>query len=129
MRPPASPIDVRTSRVWLDAAAGVVCLKVADGTHYDRGYAEDVMRAIDQVSAGTAHPLLIDVDGYGNADSGARQIWAAPNMRERVTSMAIVVRSPVVRVIATFFIRVTRPTIPCAVFTTLDEALRWSRSP
>lgn len=46
-------------------------------------------------------------------------------MRDLVAAMAILVDSPVTRVVANFFVRVATPPYPVRLFTSTADAVQW----
>ena len=51
---------------------------------------------------------------------------AGPEAAETYLAMAVLVRSPVARVIMNFFARFSAPPFPVRVFTDVDEARAWA---
>jgi hypothetical protein len=61
----------------------------------------------------------------GRLDREARQYYAGPQYAAVVSATALLVRSPVGRLIGSFVRRLTRPLSPIRTFTSESEALAW----
>jgi hypothetical protein len=118
-------IEIEGSTIWLDAR-GILRLRAAQGTVYTRRHLENAMAAFAELSSATARPLVVETPGYANADIHARHYWRGEHVRNQLSVLAVVVSSPVMRVIATFLMRIAPPAVPCQLFEQLDEALLWA---
>ena len=110
--------------IWVEA--GMLRLSVKPRTTYTLADSTTVIAAFRELSEARPMPLIIDVPGYPNADRDARKYWSSAEVRRLITSMAIVVHSPVMRVIGTFFIRLGKPPFPCKLFGDLEAAIAWT---
>ena len=61
----------------------------------------------------------------GQLDRAAREYYAGPEYAAVVDATALLVGSPVGRMIGTFVLRLARPVAPIRVFTSEPEALAW----
>ena len=58
-------------------------------------------------------------------ERAVREYYAGPELAAVVSAAALLVDSPVGRVIGTFFLRIARPAAPIRIFTDEREALAW----
>lgn len=86
-----------------------------------RGHME-VMR---EIVGENAVPVLIDMSAIGSQDREARAIYAGDEALGFTRCCAIVIGSPVARVIGSFFLGLNRPRYPTRLFTDLDDAEAW----
>jgi len=55
----------------------------------------------------------------------ARVYYSSRDFAQRTTAVALLVGSPVTRVMANFFISINKPAIPTQLFTSEVEAVAW----
>jgi len=84
--------------------------------------ARDVLQAFASLTNGSPTPLLVDVRKANVVLREARKTFASTTFPSRV---ALLVESPLSRVLANFFIAVSSPSIPTKMFTDLNAAQRW----
>lgn len=104
-----------------------------------RGFVHAVMRhgcqmaledARENVAAifsftGRAMPVLVDMRGVRSQSRDARRYFEGPEAEQATAAVALVIGSPVSRVLANFFIRVSNQRIPTQLFTDEAAAIRW----
>ncbi|MBT2551585.1 STAS/SEC14 domain-containing protein [Arthrobacter sp. ISL-5] len=78
--------------------------------------------AVNEVSRGTEHPMLVDMAMTEAVSRDARSIFSTPCAASRI---ALLGSSPVDRVIATLFLGVHKPACPSRFFTSRNEAMAW----
>ena len=112
-------------------AATATCTFARD----DRGFIHAVMRpgcemtledAKENVAAifalaGKRTPVLVDMRGVRSQTREARQYFGGAEAETATRAVALLIGSPVSRVLANFFLRVSNQRIPTQLFT--DEAL------
>jgi hypothetical protein len=73
-------------------------------------------------------PALVLMQDVGRVDREARAFFASENYLALTSQTALVVGSPVSRVIGNFFVGLNRLKYPCRVFGDPDLAIAWLRS-
>ena len=73
---------------------------------------------------GESRPHLFDISDLKKVSKEARDYFANEG-NECVTASAIIVTSPVIKIIANFFIIVNKPKNPTQLFTKRKEAIKW----
>jgi hypothetical protein len=104
---------------------GVVRLDLAaDGAEITTRDAEAAIDAVASLTAGVRSPLLVDVRSVGPMKRSARRVFADSNVASRV---ALLVGSPVSRMLASFGLGLDRPRhgIPLKVFEDEASARQW----
>jgi len=118
-------IVTRTSRVWLDREG---ILQEADnpGSEQDLTDAQENVAANARLAQGRRLPLLVDMSQVKSITRQARTYYAkeAPKV---VCACALVVGSPLSRMMGNFFIGFNRPLIPLKLFSTTTNAAAWLR--
>jgi hypothetical protein len=102
---------------------GVVELSWAP--HVPSGLADAVaaIEAMSGLTGGRAAPLLVHTTDAGPQDRAARMEFI--RRQEVVSAVALVVGNPLSRMMATFFINVSRPEVPTRLFEDEAAALDW----
>lgn len=109
-------------RMWL-RADGVVELTWAP--HVPSGL-EDALATIDamtELTGGRPAPLLVHTTDAGPQDRAARMEFI--RRHEVVSAVALVVGNPLSRMMATFFVNVSRPKAPTRIFEDEAAAVAW----
>jgi hypothetical protein len=109
-------------RMWL-RPEGIVQLEWNPGATMGL---EDALAAVDaliQITGGIAGPLLVDSRLAGPQDRPARMEFV--RRADLVTAVAIVVGTPLSRMMGNFFVSVNRPTAPTRLFDDVASASAW----
>ena len=119
-------IVTRTGRTWLgeDGIMRAVHLPNSVETLAD---AKENMAATVKLSAGKRYPILVDLRPIKSIDRDAREYYARGDQTEVVTAVALLIGSPISRVIGNFILALNTPRIPAKIFTSEAEALDWLR--
>ena len=81
--------------------------------------------AFDKLSEGKKRLVLIDIKEVKSISREARQYYGSEKMTESASATALLVGSPVTRVIGSFFLGLYRPSHPVKLFTSEAEAIKW----
>lgn len=84
--------------------------------------AEAAMRAVNALTEGHGHPMLVDMEMTKTVTRDARLVFAIPCAASRI---ALLGSSPVDRMIANFFLGVNSPPCPTRFFTSRQLAMAW----
>ena len=85
----------------------------------------DVIDAMSELTGGHAAPLLVHTEDAGPQSREARMEFV--RRQEVVSAVALLVGNPLSRMMATFFINVSRPDVPIRLFEDQEVALDWLR--
>lgn len=105
-------------------SGGVVCCRIAEGTHIDGALAQVLTQAVREARGGKPAPLLVDLGRTMDIDRQARLHFQAA-LHSDTSALAFVVKGLVSRIVADFFIGLSRPAIPTQVFESEVEAREW----
>jgi hypothetical protein len=75
--------------------------------------------------AGGRTLVLVDMRGVRWQSREARDYFASANAAEATKAVALIIGSPVSRVLGSFFLRMERHRFPTALFNDEDKAIRW----
>ena len=115
---------VRVARLWLggDGIVRIIHNPHAEVTLKD---AEETMAAYLGIRQGKRRPLLVDTRTMKVLDRGARVFYAGEMAASVATAVAIVVGTPVSRVLGNFYLGLSNPRLPSRLFVSDEEALAW----
>ncbi len=118
-------ITTSTTRHWL-RDDGFLQSQALDGAGQSLADARESVAAYASLCGGQRRPLLVDLRAAGGPmDRAAREYYAGTELAAVVSAAALLVSSPVGRVIGTFFLRIAQPATPIRLFTDEQEALDW----
>jgi hypothetical protein len=70
-------------------------------------------------------PILVDLRNIKSISKEARAHFSMKGRKGAVNAMALIIKSPVSKVIGNFFILLDKPLVPTRLFTNESEALTW----
>jgi hypothetical protein len=118
-------IITRTSRVWLDDE-GIVQEVASAGSVQQLADAKENIAANAKVTQGRRLPLLVDMSQVKSITRDARALYAKAGPRV-ACAVALVVGSPLNRMMGNFFLGFNRPLIPVRLFSSTMDAAVWLR--
>ena len=121
-------IEVRVGRVWLGTDGILrfyIDLPHAEVTLED---AQEAVAAYHAASRGKKRPLLTDARNVKSTDRPARVYSASEAVGSVASAVAILIDSPLGKVLGNFFMRVSKPRYPSRLFTSEEEAMNWLKS-
>ena len=71
------------------------------------------------------YPLLIDARNIKSITKEARDHFSIQNRETSITSFAVIIDSPLSRIIGNFFMGLNKPSVPAKLFTNENEAVDW----
>jgi hypothetical protein len=107
--------------------AGFVHATMADGADFELADAQEAVAATKRVAGGVVRPVLVEMRGVRSQTREARAYFAAPERARDFSAIALVVGSPVSRVIANFFLRFGSQPVPTRLFDDEGTARAWLR--
>jgi hypothetical protein len=119
-------IITRTAKVRLgeDGIFRVIVLPKVEMTLAD---AKESIATVLKISKGKKLPLLVDSRNIKSMEREARVYYAGEEGRKSVSACALLIGSPVSRVIGNFFMGLNKPLVPTRLFTSETEAIEWLR--
>ena len=121
-------IEVRLGQVWLGEDGILRAISTLPNAEMKLEDAKEAVEAYRQAGQGKPRPLFSDSRKIKTLDRESRVYSASKEVARVITAAAIMIDSPVGRVIGNFFLRVNKPRYPCRLFTSEDEALKWLKT-
>jgi len=118
-------IETTVARLWIDADKVIhIQFKPTDKHGIDE--ARSVVSAHNQLAAGSQCPVLADIqDVTVGADRDAREYYVSEESSRYKTGMAMLVNSPMQRMLGNIFFKINRPPYPTRLFSRQVDALEW----
>jgi hypothetical protein len=104
---------------------GIVRTTAFLGVEETLDQAKASIAAIRKVSAGKKRPLLLDMRPIKSQTREVRTYYASPEASGAYSAAAILVASPMSRMIGNMFIGIGKLPVPTRLFSTEDEAIEW----
>jgi hypothetical protein len=121
------PIVTRVERLWLDGD-GIFRAVSLPGAEYTREDAERGVASLWELGGRRCRPVLVDMRRAKSMDRGARSYYAGPETARVQCAAALIIESPLTRVIGNFFLGLNKPLLPTRLFTSEPEAMAWLRT-
>ncbi len=121
----ASTSRFRIGEGWLDES-GVIWIRFEQSEEHTIEDAREVVSLHNELAAGRPRPIIADIRGTTTgADREAREHYVSEESARLKTAMAMLVTSPVQRMLGNFFFRMSRPPYPTRLFSSEQKALSW----
>lgn len=117
--------STRTCVLWYD---GIVHARFRERAEVTLDDARENLAVTAELTRGHRVPVLVDLRPIRSQTAEARAYFAGPAATAVTRAVALVVASPVSRVLGNFFLGFNRPATPARLFTSVDEALAWLRT-
>jgi hypothetical protein len=120
-------IETQTARIWLggDGIIRAVLLGIlSEGV----AIAQENWDAVTQVSQGKIRPVFADIRNIKSIGGEERRFYARLETKGFISAVAMLVDSPLSRVIGSFFLGLNKLPVPINIFTSEEQALAWLRN-
>jgi len=128
MKLEAAAVLTRTARVWLRDDGLIQAVVFPNPQPHGLEAAQENMAAIAEFAVEKKRPVLIDMRAIAGIEREARLYYADGGGRRVATAAALLIGSPVSRVIANFLIRLNRPPLPIQLFASEEAAVTWLKN-
>lgn len=109
-----------------DEEKNILFYRVKQDQVVDVSEMKEMLRYVEEFVGPKRHYAVVDFGGNLTSSTEARQIYAEAEyiLKYRIADAFLVTSLPV-RLIANFFIKVTRPKVNTRLFTEEDKAVKW----
>jgi hypothetical protein len=118
--------SVSDGTFWL-AEDGIVWAVAPPGAEDTLENARASLEEIRKACGGKPRPVLVDIRGIRSATLEARRFWGSEALVGVVSAAALLISSPVSRVLGNFYIGLHRAQVPIRMFAGEAEAVEWLR--
>ena len=120
----ATEVVTRTRRYFL-GDDGIVRVTVLPGAEETLADAMENVRAGGELLGVQRRPVLDDSRRIKSVERDARAYYAGPEATRMVSAAAVLIGSPIQRIILNFFVMLNKPPFPVRFFTSEAEAVVW----
>lgn len=106
---------------------GFILATMKDGVRFELDDAEEAVAAVQRLVPDRRTSVLVDMRRIQSQSREARAYFTGPEAVARLDGVALLVSSPVSRMIATFFLRFRQQPIPTRIFDDEAPARAWLR--
>jgi hypothetical protein len=106
-------------------ADGYILTKVKSGAEIGLNDAKENTEIVINLSKGKNFPILVDLREIKSISKEARDHFSMRGRKPHVTAIAMLVNSPVSRIVGNFFLGLNKPTVPTRLFNSQKEAVNW----
>ncbi|CAN5762381.1 hypothetical protein BH11BAC7_BH11BAC7_19970 [soil metagenome] len=106
---------------------GFVHTRVHHGSEINLEHAKKNTTDVISVSGGSNYPILVDLREIKSISKEARDHFSMRGRKPHVTAIAMLVASPLSRIIGNFFLGLNRPTVSTRLFTSETEGISWMK--
>ncbi len=104
---------------------GFILSRVAPLAEIDLEHARENSAKVRELSGDQVYPILVDIRKIRSISKEARDHFAMRDRKPGVIAIAMLVSSPLSRIIGNFFLGLNQPAVPTRMFTDRDMAERW----
>jgi hypothetical protein len=123
MEIPKNAIEITHYFTWM-GADGIARTKIKPGSSITITHARENSLAVNSLP-GPKFPLLIDSRDIRSMTKEAREFFSTNGRETKINSMAVVINSPISRVIGNFFLGINKPPVPTRLFDNPEDAANW----
>lgn len=117
-------IETATARIWWDEG-GFIRGVISAGADERLEHAQANVRAALSLAAGRKVPVIIDLREMKSVSKEARDWYAGDEPAKYALAQALLIGSPISKLIGNFFIGLNRTRFPTRLFTSETEAVAW----
>ncbi len=125
MTPAPEAARTRTCAFWVDE---IIHAQFLDGAEVTLADAQENLETTAGLGAGRRPPVLVDLRAIRAQSAEARALFAGPAATSVCRAVALLIGSPLSRVLGNFYLGFNRPETPTRLFTSEDEARAWLRT-
>jgi hypothetical protein len=107
---------------------GIVFTQVIAGSDISLTDAKNNTRAVIDLTGGKVSPMLVDTRNIRSISKEARDHFSMRERKGHVNSIAILIHSPLSRIIGNFFMGLNKPSVPTKLFTDQRTAMIWLKT-
>jgi hypothetical protein len=115
------------TRTVIFTFADIIIARFRAGAEVTLADARDNVALCLRMNAGKRRPVLVDLRVVKSQTADARAYLAGPEGSEVCQAVALLIGSPLSRVMGNFYLGLNKPEVPTRLFTSEQEAQAWLR--
>jgi hypothetical protein len=124
IKPHPNAINLPSYWTWM-GDDGIARTKVKPQAEVTLPQAQENSVAVNSFYTTKKYPLLIDSRNIKSITKEARDHFSIQQRKTSITAFAVLIDSPLSRIIGNFFMGLNKLTVPAKLFTQEQEALDW----
>lgn len=112
------------SKLWL-GEDGIVRIIWVPGAEVTLEDAQETMATYLKINQGRKRPLFVDTKTMKSLAREARHYYASEEAARVASAVAVIVGTPVSRVLGNFYLGLSNPHLPTRLFSSEEDALEW----
>ncbi len=116
--------DLTCYWTWM-GADGIARTKVKPQAEVTIKESLENSKAVNGLQSDKKFPLLIDARQIKSISKEARDNFSIRNRDTNITSFAVIIESPLSRIIGNFFMGLNKPSVPAKLFNNEQDAIAW----
>ena len=120
-------IKTRTAKIWQDEQ-GIVHTVVNNDAELTLDDAIENIEAIKNITQKLPVAVLSDIRNISSVSKEHRNYFSSPNATEVIFAGAMLIKSPLSKVLGNVFLKINKPPYKGQLFTSESEALEWLRN-
>lgn len=122
--PPADAKELSKFWTWM-GSDGICRTKTKPQAEINFEEAFENSKAVNSFYTERKYPLLVDARNIRSITKEARKQFAVNGRDTGITSFALMVKSPLSRIIGNFFMGLNKPGVPARLFDNEKDAIEW----
>lgn len=123
---PQENIDLRCYNTWM-GDDGIVRTKVKENSEIVLTDAIENSKAVNSFD-NEIYPLIVDTSMAKSITKEARDYFSMKERESKVIAFAIIINSPLSKIIANFFMGLNKPRVPVQLFNNEEKAIDWCKN-
>jgi len=119
-----SQLETRTAQIHR-SPDDILMVEIKEGSELTLNNAKENIKALQNLSPESGCRVLVNISQVKSVSRECRAFASSQDTHNFITRLALIVNSPVSRVIGNFFLGLNRPPFPLKLFTNKDEAINW----
>lgn len=116
--------DLTAYLTWM-GDDGIARTQVKPSANVTIAEAKENSLVVNSLFKGKSFPLLIDSRNIHSITKEARDFFSMNNRESYVNAFAIIIDSPISKIIGNFFMGLNKPRVPARLFMTEEAAVKW----
>ena len=118
-------IETRCAEVWLEEG-NIVYVSLQQGAEVELDDVTEIKKAKSELVGDKKHLLCADITNIKSITKEARDFTGSTETKnESMLAMALIMGSPISRVVGNFYIGLNKPLYPAKLFNDKEKAFKW----
>lgn len=104
---------------------GFIVTRVSPLAEVELEHAKENTRKVLELSGDQVYPILVDIRKIRSISKEARDHFSMRGRKPGVVAIAMLVSSPLSRIIGNFFLGLNQPVVPTKLFSDEESAVKW----